>query len=137
MSDGHAEASKSPRWAALSFGRMPGARGSKSRTGHNDGRAGSDDPMAAARLILAAFAIAFLGWLVAGCATTKWSHPTADDQQFKADDSECEKLAASSVGHPGYPARAGALPSPAGLDQSKRVNQAYERCMMGKGWVKP
>ncbi len=93
--------------------------------------------MAAARLILAAFAIAFLGWLVAGCATTKWSHPTADDQQFKTDDSECEKLAAASVGHPGYPARAGTQPSPASLDQSKRVNQAYERCMMGKGWVKP
>ncbi len=137
MSDGHAEASKSPTWAAPLLRAIAGCERQQVKAGHSDGRAGSDDPMATARLILAAFAIAFLGWLVAGCATTKWSHPTADDQQFKADDSECEKLAASSVGHPGYPARAGALPSPAGLDQSKRVNQAYERCMMGKGWVKP
>jgi hypothetical protein len=92
--------------------------------------------VAAARLILAAFAIAFLGWLVAGCATTKWSHSTAGDQQFKADDSGCEKLAAGSAGYPGYPVRAGAQSSQAALYQSMRINQAYERCMIGKGWVK-
>ena len=91
----------------------------------------------ATRLILAAFAIAFLGWLVVGCATTKWSHPTADDQQFKADNSECETLAAGSAGYLGYPARAGAQSSQTGLYQSMRINQAYERCLMGKGWVKP
>ncbi len=84
-------------------------------------------------MLLGALTIALVMWLLVGCATTKWSHPTAGEPQFKADDSECEKLAAASAGYLGYPARAG---SPAGLDQSRRINQAYERCMMGKGWVK-
>jgi hypothetical protein len=90
----------------------------------------------AVRLLLGVLTIALVMWLLVGCATTKWSHPTAGEPQFKADDSECEKLAAASVGYPGYPARAGAQPSQAGLYQSMRVNQAYERCMIGKGWVK-
>lgn len=64
-------------------------------------------------LKLRALTIALVMWLLVGCATTKWSHPTAGEQQFKADDSECEKLAAASVGYLGYPARAGAQSSQA------------------------
>ena len=91
----------------------------------------------AVRLFLGALTSALVMWLLVGCATSKWSHPTAGEQQFKADDSECEKLAAASLGGLGYPPRAGTQPSQAGVYQSMRVNQAYERCMMGKGWVKP
>lgn len=78
--------------------------------------------------------IALLVWLSAACSTNKWSHPTAGDQQLKADDSECEKLAANTAGGVGYPAPAGRQ---AALYQSMRVNQVYQQCMMGKGWVKP
>ena len=75
-------------------------------------------------MLLGALTIALVMWLLVGCATTKWSHPIAGEQQFKADDSECEKLAAASVGYLGYPARAGAQLSQAGLYQSMRINQA-------------
>jgi hypothetical protein len=92
------------------------------------------------RVILGTFTLAILVWLLVGCAATKWTHPTANDQQFRTDDSECEKLAAASVGYPvsgvGYPASAGAQLSHAGLYKSMRMNQAYERCMMGKWWMK-
>ena len=86
----------------------------------------------ALRLVLLAFTLVLLVWFLVGCATTKWSHPTAGDQQFKVDDSECSEQAARSMGV-GYPRRAGPL---ADIGGSMRLNQAYEKCLRDKGWVK-
>ena len=64
--------------------------------------------------------------LLAGCATT-WGHPTKSEQEFYADDSECESRGA------------GVPMGVTNMDHAFRnaqVQRIYERCMMGKGWRK-
>ena len=68
--------------------------------------------------------LALIALLLTGCATV-WSHPVKTDQDFYADDSECEARGASvpiGVTNMDHIMRRG------------QVDRIYERCMMGKGW---
>ncbi len=77
--------------------------------------------------------IALLVWLSAACSTNKWSHPTAGDQQFRFDNSECQDQSARSAG---FPPPAWGIAGRDHLVWSKRRDEAYARCMMDKGWVR-
>ena len=57
-----------------------------------------------------AIVLVFLAWLLAGCASDpRWTHPTKDSYEWKADAADCERFFSAS-------------------------DRDREACMKGKGW---